>query len=318
MKFESEVGNNTSKLANGISNEISTKTPSPSIFAKLMGRGGLSSYEDLEASHVADQHNSLQPGAKMKSQIKDMLTVRKNHDDVLCESNKIESKRHKPDSNSEFMLSFLQQPDSLFLKHLDDQKGQTVENGHVSLFEYSYFGDESLSGYRSKSMPCRITFHENDRLIHSLSNISERSLINEESNRMSERWKMTEKQNGVETINKCTTLGEIFSFQNKESRLEYEADEKEVVYSEPTSQGRIKGQIGSFNHDEDLPSKNVRYYKSYFENEGFAKHQPSISNIDYDCYKIETSFETSNNLVGDANSSGVDENGLNIFQVLLH
>ncbi|KAI3738395.1 hypothetical protein L2E82_28425 [Cichorium intybus] len=68
-------------------------------------------------------------------------------------------------------------------------------------------------------LPSRITFGSNDRLTHSLSNISEPSLIREAKNKISEKWKLSHIHEDVGiSVAKSCTLREILSFSEKETK----------------------------------------------------------------------------------------------------
>lgn len=80
-------------------------------------------YEDLEASHVANKRYSPPMSAKRRSTKQELGYIQERCDEMLRESIAIKSKLERVDSNSDLMLSFLQKPDSLFVKHLHDQQG---------------------------------------------------------------------------------------------------------------------------------------------------------------------------------------------------
>ncbi|GKA22545.1 hypothetical protein Tco_0708507 [Tanacetum coccineum] len=190
-------------------------------------------YEDLEASHPANQSHSLQPCTRMEKHINEVMTVQEDGDELISGSNKTESNRHMKDSNSDLMLNLLPKPDPSFVKHLHDQKfekeAEETRAFHDPLAHLSNKssrrklerklvfdsdipqqknvvlkpnapngnrGDEILQISRIVSpsesdmitMTSRITMDQNDRLTHSLSNMSEPSLFMEAKNRMLERW----------------------------------------------------------------------------------------------------------------------------------
>ncbi|KAL4560580.1 hypothetical protein LXL04_032733 [Taraxacum kok-saghyz] len=164
--------------------------------------------------------------------------------------------------------------------------------------------------------PSRITFGLNDRLTHSLSNISEASLITEAENKMSKKLKMS--------VGKDHTLGEMISFSDKSTLNstsilpsfqdpnhgmsychEADVDEKMVVYSEPLNQReRLKG---VFDHGDDISLKKGRSNKrsqlfqkstqSYFDIDGLVVDDGATyaaSSVDeVGGYKIEMSSENS-------------------------
>ncbi|GJV28085.1 zinc finger, CCHC-type containing protein [Tanacetum coccineum] len=345
IKFQ--VGKSTSKqrnektmlksLAKGILNDTSAKKRPTSILAKLMGRDGLYSarpihkqeirlsdksskmitmeqqnvYEDLEASHLANQSHSLQPCTRMRKHINEMMTVQEDGDELISGSNKTESNRHMNDSNSDLMLDLLPKPDPLFVKHLHDQKFQkeaeetrafqdplahlSIKSSRRKLERKLVFdsdipqqkdvvskpnapndncGDEILQISRNVSpsesdmitMTSRITMDQNDRLTHSLSNMSEPSLFMEAKNRMLERWHTTRTKEHVEKDDREVGLvdvkhvfaspaglgifrnGLLPSLNNKSYKMkvyhEDDADDMAVVYSESRN---------------DIASKKLRY-----------------------------------------------------------
>nr|GEX81789.1 hypothetical protein [Tanacetum cinerariifolium] len=135
-------------------------------------------------------------------------------------------------------------------------------------------GDEILQISRNVSpsesdmitMTSRITMDQNDRLTHSLSNMSEPSLFMEAKNRMLERWQMTRTKEHVEKDDRDVGLvdvkhvfsspaglgifrnGLLPSFNNENYKMkvyhEDDADDKAVVYSESRN---------------DIASKKLRY-----------------------------------------------------------
>ncbi|KAJ9540538.1 hypothetical protein OSB04_027044 [Centaurea solstitialis] len=80
-------------------------------------------YEDLEASHVANKRYSPPLSANRRSTKQELWYIQERCDEMLRESIANKSKLERVDSNSDLMLSFLQKPDSLFVKHLHDQQG---------------------------------------------------------------------------------------------------------------------------------------------------------------------------------------------------
>lgn len=263
-------------------------------------------YEDPEASHVANQHHSLQSSEEIsshsihhshKSSRINLETKEVSDSDippkriVVLKPNTENSKNvdHSSDDcrkNTESFCSVTGEGDSwkyeespgevIFSGRMCRDARETVteissrteegfESGHVNLFEYGprgHFEDESLSMSRSVSasesevitMPSRITFDRNDRLTHSLTDISEPSLIREAKNRMSERWKMNSMQEDVEMVSKgSSTLGEILSFPRKEMKPDCVAGLVRVndVFASPAGLG-ICG--GDGHRDGDLRS----------------------------------------------------------------
>ncbi|KAJ9559026.1 hypothetical protein OSB04_013640 [Centaurea solstitialis] len=370
----------------------------------------------VEASHVANEHYSLQSSAEISTHSihHSHKSFRNNLENKEVSDSNIPPKRiivlkpntrnsKKVDDSSddcrkstESLCSVTSEGDSWKYKEspgevifsgrkcsddietvteISSQTKEGFEGGYVNLFGYGsigHFGDESLSLSRSVSasesevitVPSRITFDRHDRLTHSLTDISEPSLIKEAKNRMSERWKMASMQEGVEMVSKGSTLREILcggdghgdgDFRSTSSVYhEADADEMPLVCIKSINQGRRMGLKGIFNHDRR--SKRVRCNKrsqsqgsntrstefgnylpdihssqrstrTYFENEGPAKHQPWISDIDNDVknaasladsvagYENKMSLETKEKLkaklatcmVGDANYSEVDE-----------
>ncbi|XP_024984231.1 uncharacterized protein LOC112520163 [Cynara cardunculus var. scolymus] len=227
-------------------------------------------YEDLEASHVANERHSLQSSAEISShsihhshKLSRINLERKEVSDsdippkkiVVLKQNTENSKNvdHSSDDlrkNTECFGSVTGEGDSWEHKEppgevifsgrkrrdargtvmeIYSQTKEDFESGHANIFEYGsrgHFGDESLSMSRSVpsseseviTMPSRITIDRNDRLTHSLTDISEPSLIREAKNRMSKRWKMNSMQEDVEMVSKGSTLGEVLSFTGKEMK----------------------------------------------------------------------------------------------------
>ncbi|KAL7612209.1 hypothetical protein Lser_V15G08493 [Lactuca serriola] len=155
-------------LAKEMLNETSAKKRSPSLIAKLMGLDGLPSpqsihkqqrklsdnkrnekplshqfnkkttieqqqfkdvYEDPEASHAGNHHYPSPPNSKRRSTKQEFGYIQERCDEVLRESIAFKSKLERVDSNSDLMLTFLQKPDSLFVKHLHDQ--QSIPHGSL-------------------------------------------------------------------------------------------------------------------------------------------------------------------------------------------
>ncbi|KAI3826220.1 hypothetical protein L1987_00265 [Smallanthus sonchifolius] len=309
-------------LAKGISNGFSAKKRSPSILAKLMGRGRRSSKNAVRSSNERTKNTEL-----------------------VC-------------SATECRWRDATEP----VPEISSQVKEGFESGHVGLYGYDYCGDGSLhllrSGSASESeeitVPSRIIFGQHDRLTHSLSRISESSLIREATNRMLERWNITHNKEDVGTVSKVSMLGEMLSSpSDKETRpaesdnvtglvgvsdifasptglgailgdcsmdgqedrhlistsrstslppsfndpihkrnICHEDDADEKVYSDPSNQGFRKVQKDVFNSEEDTTLNDVRSNRrflssqkstgTYFKNEDPAKYQQSISDTDVD------------------------------------
>ncbi|KAI3683765.1 hypothetical protein L1987_84280 [Smallanthus sonchifolius] len=224
LKFE--VGKSTSKQRNenrmkklpakGISNGFSAKQRSPCILSKLMGRGRRSSKNTVRSSNER----------------------RKNTELVCCAT--------------ECKWRGATEP----TPEISSQVKDGFESGHVGLYGYDDFGYESLhllrSGPASESeeitVPSRIVFGQHDRLTHSLSLMSESSLIREATNRMLERWNMTHNKEDVGTVSKVSMLGEMLSSpsSDKETRSAESGNVTGLVgvsdiFASPTGLGAILG-----------------------------------------------------------------------------
>ncbi|KAI3721511.1 hypothetical protein L2E82_32525 [Cichorium intybus] len=79
-------------------------------------------YVDPEASHAGNQCYSSPLNSKRRSTKQDLGYIQERCDEMLRESIAIKSKLERVDSNSDLMLTFLQKPDSLFVKHLHDHQ----------------------------------------------------------------------------------------------------------------------------------------------------------------------------------------------------
>lgn len=86
-------------------------------------------YEDPEASHSGNHHYPSPPNSKRRSTKQEFGYIQERCDEVLRESIAFKSKLERVDSNSDLMLTFLQKPDSLFVKHLHDQ--QSIPHGSL-------------------------------------------------------------------------------------------------------------------------------------------------------------------------------------------
>lgn len=80
-------------------------------------------YEDPEASHVANRRKSSKQSAKPKISKQELALMQRKCEEIQRESDEIRRQILRRDSNPELMKKFLQQPDSLFVKHVHDQQG---------------------------------------------------------------------------------------------------------------------------------------------------------------------------------------------------
>ncbi|KAD5803158.1 hypothetical protein E3N88_14518 [Mikania micrantha] len=219
LKFE--VGKSSSKQRNGnrikklltkrLSNGISVKKRSPSFLAKLMGRGGRS-YKTV----VLNQKTT---NVKKVDHYSDQCTKNAQHFSSVTECKCRDTIETVPEINSHVKEVF--------------------EFGPVGLYRYDYYWDDNLHVLRSShaseseetTVPFRIIFGQHDRLQHSLSYMSESSLIMEATNRMLERFNTTVNEEDVGTVSKGSMLRETpFPFPDEEIR--------------PAESGNIMGLVG--------------------------------------------------------------------------
>ncbi|KAL8204890.1 hypothetical protein R6Q57_010513 [Mikania cordata] len=219
LKFE--VGKSSSKQHNGnrikklltkrLSNGISVKKRSPSFLAKLMSRGGRS-YKTV----VLNQKTT---NDKKVDHYSDQCTKNAQHFSSVTECKCGDAIETVPEIN----------------RHVRE----VFEFGPFGLFRYDYSGDDNLHVLRSSpaseseetTVPFRIIFGQHDRLQHSLSYMSESSLIMEATNRMFERFNTTFNEEDVGTVSKGSMLRETpFPFPDEEIR--------------PAESGNITGLVG--------------------------------------------------------------------------
>nr|XP_043611930.1 uncharacterized protein LOC122583610 [Erigeron canadensis] len=250
--FKFEVGKSPSKQrkgkptqklsARGVSNETSAEKCSPSILAKLMGRGAqqrrLSNNfstmnmkavkEDLVALHVANQlHSSLSIAKVSDLEFSRNVVLKPNTTNTKTVKNSFKFFNENIECSSNVAgCKYGNARETI--NDIDRRMNEGCESEDISLSDCGYIGDDSLHVFTSGSFSeteviattSRITIDRNDRLTHSLSKIFERSLVIEAKNRISERWKTTGRHEHVESVNKGSTLREILSFPNEEMRPE--------------------------------------------------------------------------------------------------